>query len=105
MQYPDSNFTLDFSQINLAVDYSGISQLEVMSVYNDPEKEWYPIQDPKTGVRYYYIIGFSSKARFLFVLLKEHIDDFNRLIVNRIIIVEHESQIRKFYYEPKFKEH
>jgi hypothetical protein len=102
MQYPDSDFILDFSTISWA-DYRGISQPEVSSAYDDSEKEWYPINDPQTGERYYYIIGFSSKARFLFVLLREHKVDFNRLIVDRIIVAEHEPQIRKHYYEPKFK--
>jgi len=104
MQYPNDNFSLDFSKINW-YDYrpERINQFEVASAYSDNEKEWYPIQDPQTGERYYYIIGFSSKARFLFVLLKEHKDDFNCLIVDRIIVADHEPQIRKLYYEPKFK--
>lgn len=106
MELPNSNFLIDFSKINW-IDYrtDGINQFEVASTYSDNGKEWYPIQDPQTGERYYYIIGFSSKARFLFVLLKEHENDFNRLIVDRIIVAEHEPQIRKYYYEPKFKKH
>lgn len=65
MQYPDSNFTLDFSNIDW-IDYrqAGINQFEVSSTYNDPEIEWYPIHDPQTNERYYYIVGFGSKARF-----------------------------------------
>jgi predicted GNAT superfamily acetyltransferase len=104
MNYPDSNFRLDFSKINWH-DYQadGINLREVMSVYNDAEKEWYPIADPQTGERYYFIIGFGSKARYVFVLLKEHRTDFNALIVDRILVATHEPQIRKYYYEPKFK--
>jgi hypothetical protein len=104
MQYPDSNFSLDFSKINW-IDYrpEGINQFEVASAYSDSEKEWYAVHDPQTGERYFYMIGFSSKARFLFVLLKEHKNDFNRLIVERIIVAEHESQIRANYYKPKFE--
>lgn len=106
MVYPDSNFFLDFSRINW-IDYraDGISQFEVASAYSDSENEWHTIKDPQTGDPYYYIIGFSSKARFLFVLLKEHENDFNRLIVDRIIVADHEAQIRKYYYEPKFTKH
>jgi len=83
----------------------GINQSEVESVYNDADKEWYPIKDPQTEERFYYFIGFSSKARFLLVLLNEHKDDFNRLIVHRITVAKNEPQVRKLYYEPKFKKH
>lgn len=106
MQLPDSNFFLDFSKVNW-MDYRSekIDQFEVASAYGDSGKEWYPIQDPRTAERYYYFIGFGSKGRFLFVLLKEHEHDFDRLVVDRIVIAEHEPQIREYYYEPKFKKH
>ena len=102
MQYPDSDFILDFSAINWT-DYRGINQFEVISTYKDSEKEWHAIRDLRTGEWYYHAIGFSSKVRFLFVLLKDHENEFNRLVVNRIIVAEYESQIREFYYTPKFK--
>jgi hypothetical protein len=104
MHYPDSNFSLDFSKINW-IDYrpDSINQFEVASAYTDSGKEWYATHDPQSRERYFYIIGFSSKARFLFVLLKEHKDDFNRLVVERIIVADHEPQIRERYYKPKFK--
>jgi|GEM_PF-6461372 len=106
MQLPDPNFSLDFSEIDW-LDYQpvGINQFEVASAYNDGGNEWYAISDPQTNAWYYYVIGFSSKARFLFVLLKDHKNDFDRLVVERIILAEHEPQIRKFYHEPKFKQH
>ena len=104
MAYPDDHFDLDFILIQW-IDYRmiGINQSEVESAFRDTEKEWYPIIDPQTNDRFYYFIGFGSKARFLLVLLKEHESDFNRLLVHRITIASHEPQIRKLYYEPKFK--
>jgi hypothetical protein len=104
MNYPDENFRLDFTRVNWD-DYrpDKITVFEAISAYNDSGKEWNVIKDPQNGELYYFIIGFSSSARFLFILLKEHEDDFNVLIVLRILVAKHEPQIRKFYYEPKFQ--
>ena len=103
MKLPNGDFDLDFSKIHKE-DRGGIlKNQEINSTFLDPGMEWYSINDPKTSERYFYTLGFSSNGQFLFVLLTVNKNDFNRLVVERVIIAKDESQIRKHYYKPKFE--
>lgn len=103
MELPLGNFELDFNEL-LQLNRDGINDNRVITAaYQDPGIEWYSTKDPQSGDRRYYIVGFSSSAQFLFVLLKEHKEHFNRLVIERVFVIRHEREIRKLYYEPKFK--
>jgi hypothetical protein len=103
MEDSQPNFRLDYSLINW-LDYrkDRINPPEVDSAYEEPGREFRSTKDPATGEWFYYFIGFSSKKRFLVVLLTPHEDDVERLIVYKILIAD-EQKIRKLYYGPKFR--
>lgn len=90
----DFDFQYDFSQLNtIELQKDKISHVEIVSVFENNYSCTYPIEGFELHKCYYFMIGFSSKSRFLYLALNV---EENKIIFHQVKVAN-EQEIRQDY--------
>ena len=90
------NPDFDFTKLDaLALNKEKILFSEISSVFNNSYSIWADIAGFPLNTYHYFLIGFSSKSRFLLIAL--NYDSENNRILFHQVIIANENQIREKY--------
>ena len=88
------DFNYDFSRLSaIELQKDKINHGEIISVFENPNSCSYPIEDFDLSDHYYFLIGFSSKSRFLYLALNY---EEQRIVFHQVKIAD-EYEIRQDY--------
>lgn len=93
MDTPNFDFNFDYSQLSaVALQADKITHREIRSVFSNAQRS-FPLAGFSRAQHYYFIIGFSSKKRFLLVALNYSYDN---IVFHRVAVAD-EKQIQQYF--------